>query len=123
VKFHKSFFVGRQPLLEKMERSGMTLVRFQVESRGVRPLKLHDWVVSARTQQVIGNVTSCAVGTDGTQVGMAYVDRRHNREGLGIGLIPAQAAGGSGAFSELRLGGKVPLPIAAVVTARFPERI
>jgi glycine hydroxymethyltransferase len=124
VKLHKAFFVGREPLLRRMSGPGRAVIRFKVESRGVRPLKIHDWVVSARTQQVIGNVTSCAVVPGGRQVGMACVDRRHAREGLALGIIPAAAvaSGGQEKGGGLRLGGKFPLPVQAVVAARFPER-
>ncbi|MFW6180963.1 MAG: aminomethyltransferase family protein, partial [Spirochaetota bacterium] len=124
VKLHKAFFVGREPLLRRMRGQGRAVVRFRVESRGLRPLKMHDWVVSARTQQVIGNVTSCAVVTGGQQVGMACVDRRHTREGLALEIVPAAAvaSGWPERGGGLRMGVKFPLPVRAMVVARFPER-
>jgi hypothetical protein len=55
---------------------------------------------------------------------MTCVDRRHAREGLALGIIPAAAvaSGGKEKGGGLRLGGKFPLPVQAVVAARFPGR-
>ena len=42
--------------------------------------RLGDPVVD-RGGRYIGRVTSCALGTDGFQVGLAYVERKYNRPG------------------------------------------
>jgi glycine hydroxymethyltransferase len=119
VKLHKAFFIGRGPLIRRMDQSKRTLVRFGAVSKGVRAFKTRDHVVSRRTGQVIGNVTSSAVGTDGVQVGMALVETSFAREGVGIGIIPVPRAGSTPA---LELGSRFPLHIEAVILSRFPQR-
>ncbi len=120
VKFHKAFFIGRNALLRRMQESWMEIVRFRVCTRGVRMAKKDDYVLDIRSQRIIGHVTSCALGADELQVGMAYIDRRFTREGVQIGLITA--------FSEDekavsgKVGEKYHLHIEAEIISRFPEK-
>ncbi|HIC94047.1 MAG TPA: glycine cleavage system aminomethyltransferase GcvT, partial [Anaerolineae bacterium] len=90
VKFHKPYFIGRRALLEKEATRRMEIVRFRMNERGVRMARLGDPVVDRRGRY-IGRVTSCALGTDGFQVGLAYVERKYNRPGEQIGIIPLPA--------------------------------
>jgi glycine hydroxymethyltransferase len=121
IKFHKPFFVGRDPLLKKTGAFEMMIARFRMNRTGVRIAKQGDIVVGKRGQKVIGEVTSCALGKDGVQVGMAIVDRRFAREGTPLGIIPGT---GSGArlLSETAIGDRVALHEEATVITRFPEQ-
>jgi len=121
VKFHKTFFIGRNALLKKMKSFNRSVVRFQMHSRGVRIAKPDDLVVSSRTQRIIGRVTSCAVDKDGLQVGMALVDTRFTREGLPLCIVPGAQAGKekSKLMQELGVGDRFPLHSDAVVLSRF----
>jgi glycine cleavage system aminomethyltransferase T len=65
----------------------MLVVRFKLSRAGVRIAKPGDIIVARRGQKVIGSVTSCALGTDGIQIGMGYVDKRYSNEGTPIGII------------------------------------
>ena len=121
VKLHKPFFIGRSALIARMSESGRTLIRFRVSSRGVRIVKLHDHAVSVRTGRVIGRVTSCAVGSDGLQIGMAWVDSKHAREGLSLAIVAAQRALTQRRGPELETEKKFPLPVMAEIVSRFPE--
>ena len=117
VKLHKAFFIGRTALYTRMMESKRILIRFRVNTRGVRIVKLHDHVISRRTGQVIGRVTSSAVGSDGLQVGMAWVDWKIATEGTPIGIIPAQRE-----RPKLEFGKKFPLHVEATILSRFPVK-
>ncbi|HID86657.1 MAG TPA: aminomethyl transferase family protein, partial [Anaerolineae bacterium] len=120
VKFHKPYFIGRKALLEKEPTRRMEIVRFRMNEKGVRMARLGDPVVD-KSGRYIGRVTSCALGTDGFQVGLAYVERRYNREGAQIGIIPLPARiPPAKPVEELDLGDRLLLQQWATVLARFP---
>ena len=122
VKFHKPYFIGRKALLEKEATRRMELVRFRMNEKGVRMARLGDPVVDKRGRY-IGRVTSCALGTDGFQVGLAYVERKYNRPGVQIGIIPLPARiPPAKPVEELDLGDKLLLQQWATVLTRFPEK-
>ena len=117
VKFHKPFFIGRKALLRR--ESEMTIVRFRMERRGVRLPKFGDPVVD-RGGRYIGRVTSCAPGSEGFLVGMAYVERGASREGteLGIFSLPERELPLK-EWRELTHGDRVVVPQEAKVIPRF----
>ncbi len=122
VKFHKPYFIGRKALLQKEATRKMEVLRFRMNERGVRMAKLGDVVVDKRGKY-IGRVTSCALDTEGFQIGLAYVDKKYNREGVQIGIIPLPHAKVPPAkpVEELALGDKMLLHERATVLTRFPE--
>jgi len=121
VKFHKPYFIGRKALLDKEATRKMELLRFRMDEKGVRMAKLGDPVVDKRGKY-IGRVTSCALDTEGFQVGLAYVDQKYNREGAQIGVIPLPHAKvpPTKPVEELALGDKMLLQEWATVLTRFP---
>ena len=123
VKFHKPYFIGRKALLEKEATRTMEILRFRMNERGVRMAKLGDVVVDKRGKY-IGRVTSCALDTEGFQVGLAYVDKKYNREGVQIGIIPLphDKVPPTKPVEELTLGDKMFLQERATVLPRFPGR-
>jgi len=123
VKFHKAFFIGRDSLLKGMGSLKRSVVRFRMSAKGVRIAKPGDLMVSSRTQQIIGFVTSCAVDAEGVQVGMGYVDNRFTREGIKVGIVPSPAGtvATHKSLSELDIGDRFPLPVEALILSRFPE--
>ena len=123
VKFHKPYFIGRKALLEKEATRTMEIVRFRMNEKGVRMAKLGDPVVDKRGKY-IGRVTSCALDSEGFQIGLAYVDRKYNREGTQIGIIPLPhgKVPPTKSMEELSLGDKMLLQEWATVLTRFPER-
>jgi glycine hydroxymethyltransferase len=123
VKFHKAFFVGRDTLMVRMQKSKMAVARFRMHSRGVRIVKQGDVVISGRNQRVIGRVTSCAVDGEGFQIGLAYVDGQYTREGVQIEIVPdsSRPRVKEKSIADLGLGDRFPLPVEAVVLSRFPE--
>ena len=124
VKFHKAFFIGRDTLLKRIDKSNMTVIRFGMLSRGVRIAKSGDFVISTRTQRLIGHVTSCAVNSEGFQVGMAYVDRQYAREGVRIGIVsnPAHSHKKGVSLDRIELGDTYQIPVEADIVSRFPNR-
>jgi len=121
VKFHKPYFIGRRALLEKEATRRMEIVRFRMNEKGVRMARLGDPVVD-KSGRYIGRVTSCALGTDGFQVGLAYVERKYNRPGEQIGIIPLPARiPPAKPVDELDLGDRLLLQQWATVLTRFPE--
>ena len=122
VKFHKPYFIGRKALLEKEAARRMEVLRFRMNERGVRMAKLGDVVVDKRGKY-IGRVTSCALDTEGFQIGLAYVDKKYNREGVQIGIIPLPHATvpPTKPVEELALGDKMLLHEKATVLTRLPE--
>jgi glycine hydroxymethyltransferase len=121
VKFHKPYFIGRKALLEKEATRTMEVLRFRMNERGVRMTKLGDLVVDRRGKY-IGRVTSCALDTEGFQIGLAYVDRKYNREGTSIGIIslPHDKVPPTKSVEEMALGDKMLLQERATVLTRFP---
>jgi len=94
-----------------------------MNEKGVRMAKLGDPVVDKRGKY-IGRVTSCALDSEGFQIGLAYVDRKYNREGTQIGIIPLPhgKVPPTKSMEELSLGDKMLLQEWATVLTRFPER-
>jgi glycine hydroxymethyltransferase len=118
VKFHKPFFVGRKPLLEKERERKMEVIRFRLNSKGGPVLRPGDPVVDRRGRY-IGSVTSCAL-VDGYQLGLAYVERKYNLGGTQIGLFASPKRAEEKPISQLALGDVMPLHQEATVLSRFP---
>ncbi len=118
VKYHKPFFVGRDPLLAREKDRKREVIRFRVNEKGVRIPHLGDPVVNRKGQQ-IGHVTSCSIDAEGYLVGMAIVEKRYNVPETPIAVFPL---GGKPLDEALLRGKRVALPVAATVLTRFPER-
>ena len=122
VKYHKPFFIGRDALLAQENRRTMQVLRFRMDKKGVRVPKTGDPVLNKRGQ-VIGNVTSCSIDTDGYLIGLAYCQARGNQEGnpLQILTLPSRVPAGKDA-DKLAPGDKLVLPDSATVLTRFVAR-
>jgi glycine hydroxymethyltransferase len=122
VKLHKPYFIGRSAHIVHEQKRAMQIVRFRMNSRGVRMPKTGDPVMNDRGQ-AIGWVTSAAVDVDGVILGLAYIQSRYAHPGNGIGIInlPAKPLLERANKAELELGDKVLLPDAATLLARFPD--
>lgn len=81
---------------------------------------LGDPVVDRRGR-VIGNVTSCAVDTEGFLLGQAYLEKKYTQEGSPIGVYQSASKERGKAPAELALGEKVTVPTPATVLSRFPR--
>jgi glycine hydroxymethyltransferase len=122
VKLHKPFFVGRSAYIAHSQKRKMGLVRFRIEEKGVRVPKLED-VIADKHGRVIGQVTSCALDTEGYLVGMAFVDARHTEEGSELNVFPRPLREGwEKPYEELELGDRLVLHSTATVVRRFMRK-
>ncbi len=123
VKFHKPYFIGRKAFIKKALSGKMEIVRFRMNEKGVRMPAMGDPVVN-RKGKYIGAVTSCAIDSEGFLLGMAYVDKRYNKEGTQIGVfaLPHGKVPAEKPKDELGEGDQVLLHNWATVLTRFPER-
>jgi glycine hydroxymethyltransferase len=119
VKLHKPFFVGRRAYIEHAQQRKMEVVRFRIEEKGVRVPKQGDAVAESHGR-VIGQVTSCAMDTEGYLVGQAFVDRRHTGKGTEINVFPYPTREvWDKPYDELEVGDRLVLPTEARVVSRF----
>ena len=122
VKYHKPFFIGRDALLAREGQRSMQVLRFRMDERGVRVAKTLDPVLNKRGQ-VVGNVTSCSIDSDGYLMGLAYCKTGVADDGtpLQILSLPRQIPAGKDA-DKLVPGDKLVLPDRATVLPRFVAR-
>ncbi len=122
VKFHKPYFIGRRPLLERDAKRAREIVRFVVARRGARTLHTGDPVVAARRNRHVGFVTSCALMPNGRQVGLAIVERAFNapETPLAVYPLPRRKKEEMRTPDEWRTGDFAVVPVEAEVMERFP---
>jgi glycine hydroxymethyltransferase len=122
VKLHKPFFVGRRAFVEHAQNRKMAVARFRIGEKGVRVPKLQDVVADSRGR-VIGEVTSCALDTEGYLVGMAHVDKRHANPGTEIFIFPHPTRETwDKPYDELELGDRLVVHSEATIVRRFRRR-
>jgi len=120
VKGYKPWFIGRDAFLERDEARQSEVVRFRFNDKGVRMAHLGDPVVDKRGR-TIGVVTSCAVDSDGTLTGQAYLGLECSKVGTPICIFQSAPGVASKAPADLNVGDKVSIPTPATVITRFPE--
>ena len=121
VKWHKAFFVGREPLMANEKTRDHRIMRAVVTDTNARPVREGDTVVDGKGR-FVGRVTSAAyAGAD--QILLIYGKRFMVRVGDRIGIFPLprnkKALQPEPAKDVLQLGDSVLLPIAAQVIPRF----
>ena len=122
VKPYKPFFIGRDAFVRHEATRDRGLVRFRMNEKGVRRPESGDPVLDRRGK-VVGHVTSCAIDSEGYLLGQAILP-----EGMtepGTALYVYQLGGGTRPIKGVEradLGGRLPMPDAATVLTRFPER-
>ena len=120
VKTYKPWFIGRQAFLtQEAERDGM-VVRFTFDEKRTRMAHLGDPIVDDKGK-VIGTVTSCAINTEGSLTGQAYVEEKYTQEGTKIFIYQGSPEKAGKAPADLTKGDRVTLPSRATVITRFPK--
>jgi glycine hydroxymethyltransferase len=100
----------------------MVVVRFSIARKGVRVPKLEDVVVDNHGR-VIGQVTSCSMGSEGNLVGQAYIDQRRAGVGEGINIFPHPTREDwDKPYDDLELGDRLVLYSEATVVRRFMRK-
>ena len=120
VKTYKPWFIGRQAFLKQEEDRDGIVVRFRFDEKRTRMAHLGDPVVDDRGK-VIGTVTSCAVDSDGSLTGQAYVPEKFAAEGTGLYIFQGSPDKAGKAPADLSIGDRVTLPARATVISRFPK--
>ncbi len=119
VKLHKPFFVGRQAYIEHASQRKMIVARFRIEEKGVRVPKQGDVVTDSRGR-VIGQVTSCAMDTEGYLIGLAHIDQRHAKIGTDIRVFPRPTREAwEKPYEELEVGDKLVMHSEGRIIRRF----
>lgn len=122
VKLHKPFFIGRDAYIESEKTRKMEIIRFIMSNKISRPAKQKDIVVNAQGV-AIGFVTSSAYNGEGVQVGLAYVDRKHIKEGTKIGIYCSPSTKASvNVGEEVKVGDRLVLPEPATILPRFERK-
>lgn len=120
VKLYKPWFIGRDEFARKeQERTGV-VVRFRFIEKGIRAAHNGDPVVDKKGR-VIGEVTSCAVDSEGFYTGQALIELKSAVEGNPIYVYQSAHTLGAQNIGLIKTGDKVTLPSAAVVVSRFPK--
>jgi glycine hydroxymethyltransferase len=120
VKTYKPWFIGRNAFLEKESQRKSVVIRFRFTDKGVRMAHLGDPVVDKRGR-VIGQVTSCAVDSDGFLTGQAYIDQKYAAKDTTIFIFQSASKKASKPPADLTPGDRIPIPTPALVLSRFPK--
>ncbi len=122
VKPSKPFFIGRRAFIDHEAARDQIVVRFRMNEKGVRRPELGDPVLDRRGK-VVGHVTSCAIDAEGYLLGQAVVPTSYTEPGTALSIY--QVGGGTRpikAADRYDTGSRLPMPDAATVLTRFPER-
>ncbi|MHC4943267.1 MAG: glycine cleavage system aminomethyltransferase GcvT [Planctomycetota bacterium] len=124
VKFHKPFFIGRKPMLERwLKPRKKEIVRFRITTKNPRNIRTGDPVVD-RSGRYIGNVTSCALIKKKLR-GLALVEKSFASSGSKIAVIPLPPGGKVPApveWDKMKKGDRLIINERAIVIPRFPMR-
>ncbi|MEW6567885.1 MAG: glycine cleavage system aminomethyltransferase GcvT [Chloroflexota bacterium] len=120
VKTHKPWFIGRTAFLAQEGTRKGGVVRFRFDEKGVRMAHLGDPVVDRRGR-VIGQVTSCAVDSEGYLLGQAYLEMKYITEGTPIAIYQGAPKEAGKAPHDLAIGDRALVPTPATVLSRFPK--
>ena len=121
IKLHKPFFCGRASCLAHHQNRQRTVVRFAVDEKGGKVLRVGNPVLAGRKGEYAGVVTSAA-STGNRQVGQAIVDVEYAKPGTKLHILtitgqesqpPARAP------KDLHPGDWMTLPRRATVLDRF----
>lgn len=120
VKTYKPWFVGRQAYLQQEKDRKGIVVRFRFDEKRTRMAHLGDPVLDDRGK-VIGTVTSCAIDSEGSLTGQAFVSEKYAAENTPIYIYQGSPETAGKAPAELETGDRVTLPARATVLSRFPK--
>ncbi|NMB59208.1 MAG: aminomethyl transferase family protein, partial [Chloroflexi bacterium] len=120
VKLYKPWFIGRDEYIRKEKDRGSVVVRFRFLEKGIRMAHNGDPVVDKKGR-VIGQVTSCAVDSEGFFTGQALIELKSAVEGTPIFVYQSTHSLAEQNIAKIKTGDKVALPSAALVVSRFPK--
>ena len=118
VKTYKPWFIGRNAFLQKEAQRDAIVIRFRFDEKRTRMAHLGDPVLDERGK-VIGTVTSCAIDSDGSLTGQAFIGEKYSAVGTEIFIYQGSPEKASKPPAELEKGDRVTLPTRATVYSRF----
>jgi glycine hydroxymethyltransferase len=118
VKTYKPWFIGRKAYLEQEASRDGVVIRFTFQEKHTRMAHHGDPVLNDRGK-VIGTVTSCAINSEGSLTGQAYVSNKFSTEGTEILIYQDSPQSAGKAPADLTIGDRVKLPSRAAVIKRF----
>ncbi len=118
VKTYKPWFIGRYAFLQKEAQRDAIVIRFRFDEKRTRMAHLGDPVLDERGK-VIGTVTSCAIDSDGSLTGQAFIGEKYSAVGTEIFIYQGSPEKASKPPAELEKGDRVTLPTRATVYSRF----
>ena len=121
VKLYKPFFIGKRAFIAHEAARKTEVSRFRLDSKGARPARYGDPVLSARGR-VIGKVTSCNIDAEGYQTGQAILERGYRKPGSQVSIFAGAARAKATDFGDLSVTQRIQLPQPATVLTRFPRR-
>jgi glycine hydroxymethyltransferase len=120
VKTYKPWFIGRKSFIEKEKNRVKVVTRFRFTEKAVRMAHNSDPVLDYKGR-VIGNVTSCAVDSEGFLTGQAFIDVKSSQEGTPVMIFQSAQKTSLPAPAALQTGDRFTLPTPAVILTRFPK--
>jgi len=120
VKTYKPWFIGRNAYQQQEEKRNGEVIRFTFDEKRTRMAHLGDPVVDERGK-VIGTVTSCAINTEGSLTGQAFVENKYTAEGTKLFIYQGSPKKAGKAPADLNTGDRVTLPARVTVISRFPR--
>lgn len=120
VKVYKPWFIGRDAFAAKESKRKVEVVRFRFTDKGVRMAHNGDPVVDQKGR-VVGEVTSCAIDSEGFLTGQLVIDRKLAVEGTPVAIYQSAPKAAGKPPAELKAGDRVTLPTPAVIVSRFPK--
>lgn len=120
VKVYKPWFIGRAAYITREQARKGEVARFRFTEKGVRVAHNGDPVLDTKGR-VVGEVTSCAIDSEGFLTGQVWIDRKLAVEGTPIEVFQSAPKMAGKAPAELKSGDRVTLPAPALVASRFPK--
>jgi glycine hydroxymethyltransferase len=120
VKIYKPWFIGREAFIAREQARKAEVVRFRFTEKGVRMAHNGDPVLDSKGR-VVGEVTSCAIDSEGFLTGQVLIDLKLAIEGTPVTVFQSAPKSAGKAPAELKSGDRVNLPTPAVIVSRFPK--
>lgn len=120
IKTYKPWFIGRDAFLARETTRTGRVIRFRFAEKGVRMAHLGDPVLDRRGR-VVGTVTSCAIDSEGTLTGQAYVEADFARKDTPLLIFQGASDKAIKSTAELKPGDRTTIPSPANVISRFPK--
>ncbi|MDP6793109.1 MAG: serine hydroxymethyltransferase [Anaerolineales bacterium] len=119
VKTHKPWFIGRTAFMARDD--GGVVVRFRFREKSVRMAHPGDPVLHKRGR-VIGQVTSCAIDSEGYLLGHAFVEPECATPGTPLAVFQSASEETEQTRATLKTGDRVQLSTWATVLPRFMKK-